>query len=140
MNIVVNLHGNSCTVTLADTEAAGKNYVILDVVLLNCALDHFYDRVRALEMTGGTDTNLNDKHILYLRQDLVCEELAYGCGSYRVERVVNGNANTLLAVAEAEGATKLYLITYVVLLDQLLKLLYHLTGSLDMAGDRKSVV
>ena len=47
---------------------------------------------------------------------------------------VNRNANTLLAVAKAKGSAKVYLVAYVVLGNQILKLFYYLTGSLNVAG------
>ena len=50
VDIVVDLHGNSGTVALSDTEAAGKNYVILDIMLFYCILDKLDDSIRALEM------------------------------------------------------------------------------------------
>ena len=46
---------------------------------------------------------------------------------------VNRNANTLLAVAKAKGSAKVYLVAYVVLGNQILKLFYYLTGAFDVA-------
>jgi hypothetical protein len=51
-----------------------------------------------------------------------------------VEGIVNHNAYALLAVTETECSAKINLIAKIVLSDQLLKLLYHLTGSLNVAG------
>ena len=51
-----------------------------------------------------------------------------------MEGVVNRHAHTLLALAHAEGAAQLHLVTKVILGDQALQLLYDLAGSLDVAG------
>jgi hypothetical protein len=51
-----------------------------------------------------------------------------------VERIVHHDADTLLAVAETEGAAKLYLIAESLLGNQSLQSLHDLTGPLDMTG------
>jgi hypothetical protein len=68
-----------------------------------------------------------------LSQNFLSEEVAYGLGSNGMEGVVNGNANALLALAHAEGAAKLYLVSEVVLRDEILKLLNYLTRTFDVA-------
>ena len=72
--------------------------------------------------------------LLNLSQNFLSEELAYGLGSNGVEGIVYGNTNALLALAHAEGTAKLYLITEIVLCNEVLKLLNDLTGSLNVAG------
>ena len=71
VNIVVNLNGNANSVTFSDTEASGKDYVVLNVMLRNSGLKHFYYGFRALEMAGGTNTNLNKQHILIPLRELL---------------------------------------------------------------------
>jgi hypothetical protein len=51
-----------------------------------------------------------------------------------MERIVHRNANALLALAHAEGASKLYLVAELVFCDQILELFYYLTGALNVAG------
>jgi hypothetical protein len=51
-----------------------------------------------------------------------------------VEGVIYRYTYALLTLAHAEGAAKLYLVAKAVLDDQILKLLYYLTGTLDVAG------
>jgi hypothetical protein len=51
-----------------------------------------------------------------------------------MEGIVDRYAYALLTLAHAEGAAKLNLVTETVFCDQILKLLYYLTGALDMAG------
>ena len=51
-----------------------------------------------------------------------------------MELFTNGYTYALLALAHAEGATKLYLIAYVAFCDEALKLLNYLTRALDVAG------
>jgi hypothetical protein len=51
-----------------------------------------------------------------------------------MEGVIYRYTYALLTSAHAEGAAKLYLITEIVFSDQILKLLYYLTRTLDMAG------
>ena len=51
-----------------------------------------------------------------------------------MEGIVNGYANTLLALTHTEGAAELYLLTKIILSDEILKLLYYLARALDMAG------
>ena len=65
---------------------------------------------------------------------MASEELSYVFGSNRMEGVIYRYAYALLALAYAEGAAKLYLITETRLGNQILKLLYYLTRTLDVAG------
>jgi len=51
-----------------------------------------------------------------------------------MEGVVYRYTYSLLALSHAEGAAKLYLVTEIVLGNQILKLLYYLTRALDVAG------
>jgi hypothetical protein len=51
-----------------------------------------------------------------------------------MEGVIDRYAYALLTLTHAEGAAKLYLITEIVFSDQILKLLYYLTRTLDVAG------
>ena len=54
--------------------------------------------------------------------------------SNRIEGIVNGDADALLALTHAECAAEFNLVAEIVLRDKLLQLLYHLTGTLDVAG------
>ena len=72
--------------------------------------------------------------VLYLCQNLLCEELVYGFGGDRMEVIVNRHAYAALALTHAESTAKLYLIPDIVLRDQILKLFHHLAGTLDMTG------
>ena len=51
-----------------------------------------------------------------------------------MEGVIDRYAYALLTLAHAEGAAKLHLITEIVFSDQILKLFYYLTRTLDVAG------
>ena len=51
-----------------------------------------------------------------------------------MEGIVNCYAYTLLALTHTEGAAELYLLTKIILSDEILKLLYYLARALDMAG------
>jgi hypothetical protein len=51
-----------------------------------------------------------------------------------MEGVVDRNAYALLALTHAEGATQLYLLTEIVLGNQILELLDYLARALDVAG------
>ena len=72
--------------------------------------------------------------ILYLSQHFVGEECLYGFGRDRVEGVVYGDADALLALAHAEGAAKLHLVAQVMLGDETLDLSHDLARALDVAG------
>ena len=51
-----------------------------------------------------------------------------------MEGVIHRHTYSLLTLTHTESAAKLYLITYIVLGDQILKLLYHLTRTFNVAG------
>jgi hypothetical protein len=51
-----------------------------------------------------------------------------------MEGVIYRYTYALLTLAHAEGAAKLYLIAEIILGNQILKLLYYLTRTLDVAG------
>ena len=51
-----------------------------------------------------------------------------------MEGVIDRYTYALLTLAHAEGAAKLYLVAEVVFGNQMLKLLYHLARTLDVAG------
>ena len=72
--------------------------------------------------------------ILYLCQDLFCKEFLYGFGRDRVEHLIHGYADALLALTHAEGAAQLYLIANVMLGNELLKRGNDLAGALNVAG------
>ena len=55
-----------------------------------------------------------------------------------MEGVIDGHANALLALAHAEGAAQLNLVSKVVFGDQILELLDNLAGALDEAGRPES--
>ena len=60
VNVVVYLNGNTYAVTLSDTEAAGKDYLVLKVIFLYCLFEEIYYILRALKVAGGSYTNLNE--------------------------------------------------------------------------------
>ena len=72
--------------------------------------------------------------ILHLGQDFLGEEILYGIGRDRMEDLVNGDTNTLLALTHAEGTAQLYLVTDVMLGNEALKLGYDLARALNVAG------
>ena len=51
-----------------------------------------------------------------------------------MEGIIDRYAYALLTLTHAEGAAKLHLITEIVFSDQILKLLYYLTRTLDVSG------
>ena len=51
-----------------------------------------------------------------------------------MELVVHCDADALLALTHAEGAAQVNFLLQAVVRDELLELLNHLTGTLDMAG------
>ena len=63
VDVVVYLYGNTDTVAFSDTEAAGKHYVVRKGMLLYCFFQKLYYILRALEMAGGSDTDLNEYHV-----------------------------------------------------------------------------
>ena len=65
--------------------------------------------------------------LVYLCKNFLSEELAYSLGSYGMELITNCYTYALLALTHAEGAAKLYLLTKLILCDEVLKLLYYLT-------------
>ncbi len=134
MDIIVDLNRDTDTVALTDAEAAGKYDLILYVVLGQGLLEQLNDLLRALQVAGGSDTNLNEYHILHLGQNGICEELCCALRCDGIEIIVDGDTNTLLALTHAEGAAEIDLVADVVLGDQSLKLFYHLAGAFDMAG------
>ena len=64
VNVIVYLDGNADAVALSNAKAAGKNDLILDMMLRYRLLKKLYNILRALEMTRRTDTNLNKQHKL----------------------------------------------------------------------------
>ena len=62
MNIIVHLYGNTDAVALSDTEATGKYDLVFKMMFLNSILHKFHDILRALQVAGGADTNLNEHH------------------------------------------------------------------------------
>ena len=72
VNIIVYLNGNADAVALSNTEATGKHYLIVDVMFFNGFLEKLYNILRALEMTGGADANLNEQHSLIPSKELLC--------------------------------------------------------------------
>ena len=134
VNVIVDLHGHTDAIALSDAEASGKHDLVLDVMLLNGALKQLHDFLRAAKVAGGADANLNEYHGLYLGKHFGVEEIGNGIGGNGEEGVVDGNANTLLALAHAEGSAEIYLVADVVFGDQLLELLDDLARALDVAG------
>ena len=60
MNIIVNLHGNADTVTLADAKATGKCDLIFDMMFFDSLLQKLNDLGRTLEVAGASYANLYD--------------------------------------------------------------------------------
>ena len=52
MHVVVYLHGNANAVTLSDTKAARKDYLVLNMMLGNRTIKELNDLGRALKMAG----------------------------------------------------------------------------------------
>jgi hypothetical protein len=52
VHVVVYLHGNANAVTLSDTKAARKDYLVLNMMLGNRILKELNDLGRALKMAG----------------------------------------------------------------------------------------
>ena len=85
-------------------------------------------------MAGATDTNPNDHIRLHLCFDLILEEVHHGVGGDGEEGVVHRDADALLATAQAEAAGQFDLVAQIILADELLQVLYDLTGTLDVTG------
>ena len=62
VNVIIYLNGNSDTVALSDAEATGKYDLVFEMMFFNSILHKFHDILRALQVTGGADTNLNEHH------------------------------------------------------------------------------
>jgi hypothetical protein len=60
VNVVINLNGHAYSVTLANAKATRKDNVVLDVMLLDSSLKHFYNILRPLKVTRGSYANLNN--------------------------------------------------------------------------------
>ena len=123
MNVIIYLYGNTDTVALSDTEAAGKHYLIVDIIFLHGFFKKLYNIFGALEVARRADTNLNEQHILYLCQNFFSEEISYVFGSNGVEGVIYRYTYAFLTFTHAEGAAKLNLITEIILSYYILKLL-----------------
>ena len=65
VNVIIHLNGNSDTVALSDAEATGKHNLVLKMMFLNSILHKFHNILRALQVAGGADTNLNEHHSAY---------------------------------------------------------------------------
>ena len=68
----------------------------------------------------------------YLCKHVIVEELVDRLGRDGVEFAVNGNADTLLTFAHAEGPAELDLIADALLLDEILELLDDLARAFDV--------
>jgi hypothetical protein len=134
VNVIIDLNGNANGVTLADTEAARKNNVILNVMLLYSIFKQFNNRLGSLNMTGGSHAYLDDQHSLHLGKNFACKESVNTVGGNGVNLLVNHHAYTLLAIAKTECSAKIYLVANVMLCDKLLKSLNNLTRTLDVTG------
>jgi hypothetical protein len=134
VNIIVDLHGHADAVALSDAEATGKHDLVVQMMFLHGFLQKLHNILGALEVARRAYTNLNEQHILYLGQNLLREELLYGLGSNGMEGVIDRYADALLALAHAEGAAQLNLVSKVIFGDQILELLDDLAGALDVAG------
>ena len=62
VHIIIDLHGNTDAVALADTEAAGENDIIIKLMLCNGCLQKLDNILRSLEMAGASHTNLYNQH------------------------------------------------------------------------------
>ena len=68
--VIVDLNGYTDAVALSDTEAAGKHYLVFDVMFSNGFLKKLNDILRALEVARRANTNLNEHHLLIPSQEL----------------------------------------------------------------------
>ncbi len=66
MDIVVDLDRNADTVALTDAKATGQYNVVFQSVFFYGMLQQFNDLLRALEMAGAANTNLNDQHAVQI--------------------------------------------------------------------------
>ena len=134
VNVVIDLNGHARAVAFSDAEAAGEDHLILQPVRGNGIPEQIHDILRALEMAGASDTNLNDQHGSQLPQDFLVEKVRSGVGRNRMEGIIHAHAHALLAISHAEGAAKLHLVRNVVAGDQALQLFNDLTRALDVTG------
>lgn len=65
---------------------------------------------------------------------MVFEEIDDGVGGDGVEAVVRHHADALLTTTQTEAAGQLDLVAQIILADEVLQLLYNLTGTLDVTG------
>ena len=135
VHVIVYLYGYTNAVAFANAKATCKNNLVgLNFVFRKGAFKKLNYILRALEMTGRANANLNYEHSLYPCKNFVLEEFLYGVGANRVNGILDGYAHALLAHAHAEGAAKLNLFSKVVFRNEILKLLYHLARALDVTG------
>lgn len=71
---------------------------------------------------------------LHPRRDFLVEEILYAVGLDGIKLSVHGDADALLALAEAERACELYLVLELVLFDEVSQLVDYLARALDVAG------
>ena len=63
MDVIIYLHGYANAVAFSDAEAAREGkLVLLDVMLGDSRLKKLYNILRALEVAGRSNTNLNEQH------------------------------------------------------------------------------
>jgi hypothetical protein len=133
VDIIVHLNGHADAVAFSDAETADQRDFISEIVFFDRILQKLDDFRRTFQMTGASYADLYN-HLLHLRANRVFEEFFNRVGRNGVEFFVNHNADTLLALAEAEGSAEFHFIFELVFRYQLLELFNDLTGTLEVAG------
>ena len=60
MYVIIDLYGDTHGIATTDTKASGENDVVLQTVIIDCFVHQFDDAIRAFDMTGASDTYLNN--------------------------------------------------------------------------------
>ena len=100
------------------------------------------DIEEAFKAHTGWNKHLPDPYFVRAGQEMIdrfnlnlfVKEIYYGFGGDREHLVIHAYANTVLASAHTEGATKLYLFAKIVFGDKILKTLNDTTRALDVTG------
>ena len=71
VNVIVYLHGNTDAVALSDTKATGKHDLILNMMFLYGFFKKLYNILRALEVAGRANANLNEQNIFTPLRELL---------------------------------------------------------------------
>ena len=63
VNVIIYLYGNTDSVALPDAKATGKHDLIDDMMFFNGFFKKLHNILRALEVAGRANTNLNEQHL-----------------------------------------------------------------------------